>query len=137
MSSPSGAPRGPWSPGSRGAAWLEKGRAWVQGTPPAEPVALDGAALDGAGFDADPAVRTYLWQSLVATLLCCLPTGAVALVHASIAQNRLQSGDLDGARQASARARRWCVVSLIAFVAVLLLYLVAVVIIVAVAQRRS
>ncbi len=137
MSSPSGEPRGPLSPGSRGAAWLEKGRAWVQGTPPTEPVALDDAALDVAAIAADMPVRTYLWQSLVATLLCCLPTGAVALVHASVAQNRLQSGDLDGARQASARARRWCVVSLVAFAAVLLLYLVAVVIIVAVAQRRS
>ncbi len=137
MSSPSGEPRGPLSPGSRGAAWLEKGRAWVQGTPPTEPVALDDAALDDAAIAADMPVRTYLWQSLVATLLCCLPTGAVALVHASVAQNRLQSGDLDGARQASARARRWCVVSLVAFAAVLLLYLVAVVIIVAVAQRRS
>ncbi|MCK9896653.1 CD225/dispanin family protein [Frankia sp. AgB32] len=131
MSSPPGEPRGPLSPGSRGALWLERGRAWIQGTPPAELVPRDAAA------DAELPVRTYLWQSLVATLLCCLPTGAVALVHASIAQNRLQSGDLAGARQYSARARRWCGVSLVAFVAVLLLYLVAVVIIVAVAQHRS
>jgi hypothetical protein len=86
--------------------------------------------------DADRPVRTYLWQALVATLLCCLPTGAVALVYASLAQNRLQTGDLAGARHASDRARRWCLVSIVTFVAVLLLYLVAVVIIVAVAQHR-
>ncbi|MCK9875588.1 CD225/dispanin family protein [Frankia sp. Ag45/Mut15] len=82
-------------------------------------------------------VRTYLWQSLVATLLCCLPTGAIALVYASIAQNRLQLGDVRAARQASARARRWCIVSLITFVVVLLTYVVAVVILVAIAHDRA
>jgi len=86
--------------------------------------------------DAERPVRTYLWQSLVATLLCCLPTGAIALVYAAMAQNRLQTGDLAGARDASDRARRWCVVSVIAFVVVMLLYVVAVVIIVAIVRDR-
>ncbi|THJ74053.1 CD225/dispanin family protein [Candidatus Frankia alpina] len=85
---------------------------------------------------ADRPIRTYLWQSLVATLLCCLPTGIVAIVYATQAQTRLQAGDLLGARQASGRARRWCIVSLIAF-AVVLLVVVAIVIIVAIASRND
>ncbi|EIV94504.1 CD225/dispanin family protein [Frankia sp. QA3] len=86
---------------------------------------------------ADRPIRTYLWQSLVATLLCCLPTGIVAIVYATQAQTRLQVGNLAGAREASGRARRWCIVSLIAFVAVLLVYIVAIVIIVAIASRND
>ncbi|WP_261575864.1 CD225/dispanin family protein [Frankia gtarii] len=89
------------------------------------------------GGAADRPIRTYLWQSLVATLLCCLPTGIVAIVHATQAQTRLQAGDLLGARQASGRARRWCIVSLIAFAVVLLVYVIAIVIIVAIASRND
>ncbi|CAO5156835.1 hypothetical protein FAIPA1_10084 [Frankia sp. AiPs1] len=102
---------------------------------PADPAPPAGSVPEGD--DGTWEERTYLWQSLVATLLCCLPTGVIALVHASIAQNRLQNGDVWGARQSSARARRWCVISAIAFVVVLLVYVVAVVVLVAIARDRA
>ncbi|MCM3886233.1 CD225/dispanin family protein [Frankia sp. R82] len=121
---------------------------WAAGADPdgaVVPEAVLAGEADGPILEVGPSgeaewerpVRTYLWQSLVATLLCCLPTGVIALVYASITQNRLQAGDVPGARQASARARRWCVISMIAFVAVLLTYVVAVVILVAVAGDRT
>lgn len=116
-------------PLARGGSLFARGRQFVQGG------GLFAGGAPGA-VDAERPVRTYLWQSLVATLLCCLPTGAIALVYAAMAQNRLQTGDLAGARDASDRARRWCVVSVIAFVVVMLLYVVAVVIIVAIVRDR-
>jgi hypothetical protein len=58
-------------------------------------------------------IPTYLWQSIVVTVLCCLPAGVVAIVNASRVQSRQQMGDIQGALDASRRARTWCIVSLV------------------------
>jgi hypothetical protein len=58
-------------------------------------------------------IPTYLWQSIVVTLLCCLPAGVVAIVQASKVQSRQQYGDIQGALSASRNARTWCIVSLV------------------------
>ncbi|WP_256788043.1 CD225/dispanin family protein [Frankia sp. AvcI1] len=108
---------------------------WPQGEPGGWPPPEAGGAV--ATPAEDRPIRTYLWQSLVATLLCCLPTGIVAIVYATQTQTRLQAGNLAGAREASGRARRWCVISLIAFVVVLLVYVVAIVITVAIVSRND
>jgi hypothetical protein len=60
-------------------------------------------------------IPTYLWQSIVVTLLCCLPglpAGVVAIVQASKVQSRQQLGDIQGALRASKNARTWCIISL-------------------------
>ncbi|KJE21939.1 Interferon-induced transmembrane protein [Frankia torreyi] len=123
-----GHPRYADSPGTTG--WPD-GSGQPGGWPQPEP---GGAVATPA---ADRPIRTYLWQSLVATLLCCLPTGIVAIVYATQTQTRLQTGNLAGAREASGRARRWCIISLIAFVVVLLVYVVAIVITVAIVSRNN
>ena len=56
-------------------------------------------------------VPTYLWQSIVCTLLCCLPFGIVAIVYASQVGSRLAAGDYHGATDASEKAKLWCWVS--------------------------
>lgn len=61
-----------------------------------------------------PSIPTYLWQSILTTILCCPPTGAVAVAFASRASELRRRGDIQGAYQASRRARRWCAVSLVA-----------------------
>jgi hypothetical protein len=58
-------------------------------------------------------IPSYLWQSIVVTLFCCVPTGVVAIVAASKVQSRQQYGDIRGALDASRNARTWCVVSLV------------------------
>ncbi|WP_163548327.1 CD225/dispanin family protein [Candidatus Frankia nodulisporulans] len=58
-------------------------------------------------------VPNYLWQSIVVTLLCCLPAGVVAILYATKVDPRRQTGDIDGARNASSKARMWCVISLL------------------------
>jgi hypothetical protein len=57
-------------------------------------------------------IPTYLWQSIVVTILCCLPAGVVAIVNATRVQSRQAAGDIQGALDASRRARTWCIVSL-------------------------
>jgi len=66
-----------------------------------------------------PMPPTYLWQSVVVLLLCCLPLGVVALVFATQVSSRHESGDYAGAVDASGRARTWATV---AFIAGLLFY---------------
>jgi hypothetical protein len=57
-------------------------------------------------------IRNYLAESILVTLFCCLPFGIVALAYSSSVNGKSQSGDLAGAREASAMARAWCFVSM-------------------------
>lgn len=61
--------------------------------------------------DASPAQayppKTYLVESILATILCCLPFGIVGIVYASRVENRFYSGDLPGAEAASRQAEKW------------------------------
>ena len=56
-------------------------------------------------------IPTYLWQSIVVTICCCLPFGVVAIVYASKVAALEQSGDIAGAAAASESAKKWCHVS--------------------------
>lgn len=61
-----------------------------------------------------PDVPTYLMQSILVTLCCCLPLGIVAIVHASKVNTLLAAGDYDGAVKASAEANKWGMIGLVA-----------------------
>jgi hypothetical protein len=56
-------------------------------------------------------VPTYLAHSILATLLCCLPGGIVAIVYAAQVDSRARMGDIAGAMDASSKAKTWCWVS--------------------------
>ena len=51
--------------------------------------------------------KTWLVESILATLFCCLPFGIVGLVNASKVESRFYAGDIDGANKASADAGKW------------------------------
>lgn len=55
--------------------------------------------------------KTYLVESIVATILCCLPFGVVGIVNASRVESRFYAGDLDGAERASREAAKWTKIS--------------------------
>jgi hypothetical protein len=61
-----------------------------------------------------PIPPTYLWQSIVVTILCCWPFGIPAIVNAARVENRYNRGDYAGAERASSGAKTWSIVSLIA-----------------------
>lgn len=65
-------------------------------------------------YDANPvAVKTYLVESILVTIFCCLPFGIVAIVYASKANSCVSVGDINGAYTAAAAAKNWVTASFI------------------------
>ena len=42
-------------------------------------------------------IPNYLWQSIIVTLLCCLPLGIPAIIYATKVHTKLLQGDVAGA----------------------------------------
>ena len=55
-----------------------------------------------------PDVPNYLWQSIVVTILCCLPLGIPAIVYATKVNTLLMQNNVPGAQAASKSAKTWC-----------------------------
>ena len=56
-------------------------------------------------------IPNYLVPAILVTLLCCVPSGIVAIVYASQVNSKKQVGDFGGAAAASSKAQTWCWVS--------------------------
>ena len=76
---------------------------------PAPPPLVSSAAL-AAPLRSE--VPTYLVWSILLTLLCCL-LGFPAIIYAAQVTSKLDRGDAEGARRASANARIWCWVAFV------------------------
>jgi hypothetical protein len=79
------------------------------------PVAKDAPTLSPAVSPVTPGsvtstekVPTYLWQSIVCLVLCCLPAAIPALIFATKVGPALERGDIDDAKEASRLAKMWC-----------------------------
>lgn len=70
--------------------------------------------------------KNWLVESILVTLLCCLPFGIVGIVNAANVNSRYDAGDFEGAERASKEAGRWAKigfwVGLASVVLVLLFY---------------
>jgi len=64
-------------------------------------------------------IPNNLWQSIVVTLLCCLPFGVVAIVYAAKVDSLKRTGQIPEAMAAAANSRKWCNISVIAWFAVI------------------
>jgi hypothetical protein len=53
-------------------------------------------------------IPNYLIQSILVTLCCCIPLGVVAIIFAAQVNSKLAAGDIAGAREASANAKKFC-----------------------------
>lgn len=71
----------------------------------------------------EPMPKTYLVWAIVATMCCCLPLGAVAIIFASKVTSLYYKGDLAGARKASERAQLWIIITIVGGVLTNILYL--------------
>ncbi len=102
MSDAGGNPPAGWYPDSNqpGTQRYWDGQRWTEHTAPLHtggaPVG-GGAAAAGGAYGGER-IDTWLWQSIVATLLCCLPLGVVGIVFAAQAQSAINVGNLDEAR---------------------------------------
>lgn len=72
-----------------------------------------------------PKPSMNLVGAILATLLCCLPLGVVAIVYASQVDSKWAAGDWYGAQQASRNARNWANASLAAGLVGIVLYGIA------------
>lgn len=68
--------------------------------------------------------KTWLVESILATLFCCLPLGIVGIVNASKVESRFYAGDVNAAQQASAEAKKWTMISFILGLVGIVLYII-------------
>jgi len=61
----------------------------------------------------EPCPPTNLIWAIVTTLLCCLPTGVIAIIYAIRVSRLYQMGDVEGAKCASETGAWWCIASII------------------------
>jgi hypothetical protein len=68
--------------------------------------------------------KSWLVESILVTLFCCLPLGIVGIVNATKVESRFYAGDVSGATQASADAAKWTKIGFFAGIAVAVCYLI-------------
>jgi predicted secreted protein len=77
------------------------------GTPPPPPPA-PGYNQPTAGGTPPP---NYLVWAILSTLFCCLPLGIASIVFAAQVNGKYASGDIAGAQDSSAKARRFAMIA--------------------------
>jgi hypothetical protein len=70
--------------------------------------------------------KNWLVESILVTVLCCLPFGIVGIVNAANVNSRFDVGDLAGAERASKEAGKWTKIGFFIGLAGVILYLIAV-----------
>ena len=90
------------------------------GTPPPPPPA--------PGYNEGPAVGgtpppNYLVWAIVSTVLCCLPLGIVSIVFAAQVNGKFAAGDVAGAQNSSAKAKRFAIIAAVVGLVVNAIYL--------------
>lgn len=87
-------------------------------TPPGEPP-QEPSDPPGPGWQApqpgwgqqQPNIPNHLVWSILTTIFCCLPFGIVSIVHAAQVDSKVAAGDVQGAMDASNKARTWAIVA--------------------------
>ncbi len=100
-----------WWDGER---WGDQRRPAPSGEPggDASPAATPAPAAAGDG-GAPVRVDTWLWQSIVATLLCCLPIGIAAIIFSAQAQSAINVGDHAKAQEKARLAKTLTIVAVV------------------------
>lgn len=70
-----------------------------------------------------PMPKTWFVESLLVTILCCLPFGLAAVLKASKVESLYYAGDYESAEQASKDAKKWTIVGLCSSVAAIIIYI--------------
>ena len=71
-------------------------------------------------------IPNYLWQSIVVTIVCCLPLGIPAIVYATRVNSYLLQGNTAAAAEASGKAKMWCWIAVAVGIGGGLLYMILV-----------
>lgn len=68
--------------------------------------------------------KSWLVESILVTIFCCLPLGIVGIIKASKVKSLFEAGQIDLANAASAEAKKWVIYSVISGIIVGVLYFV-------------
>jgi len=90
-------------------------------TPP-ENSKLDSAYTDTEGINSQRPPKTWLFESILATILCCPSFGIAGIVNASKVESRFNTGDIQGAHRAAEQAKKWTTVSVVVALAFLIIF---------------
>lgn len=90
-------------------------------TPPGNST-LNSAYTDNEDIDLQRPPKTWLMESILATILCCPPFGIAGIVNAAKVQSRFYAGDIQGAHRAAAQAKKWTTVSVVVAIAFLIVF---------------
>ena len=66
--------------------------------------------------------RTWLVESILVTLFCCMPFGIVGIVNAAKVETRYNCGDIEGALRSSKEAGKWTQIGFWIGIAVVVAY---------------
>ncbi len=69
--------------------------------------------------------KTWLVESILVTLFCCLPFGIVGIVNAAKVNSLYASGNIEAAQQASATAAKWTKIGFIVGIVVIIVYAIS------------
>ena len=69
--------------------------------------------------------KSWMVESILVTLFCCLPFGIAGIVNASKVESKFYAGDIAGAKRASDEAGKWTKVSFLIGIGVVVLYAIA------------
>ena len=67
--------------------------------------------------------KTWLAESILVTIFCCLPFGIVGIVHASKVDSAFNAGNYEEADRASREAKKWLMIGFWIGVVIIGLYL--------------
>lgn len=70
--------------------------------------------------------KTWLLESILVTLFCCLPFGIAGIVNAAKVESRFYAGDIEGAKRASHEAGKWTKIGFWLGLAGVVIYLIIV-----------
>ena len=68
--------------------------------------------------------KTWLVESILVTLFCCLPFGVVAIVNSSKVESHFYEGNIEASERASKNAKIWVMWSFFPALAFWVLYLI-------------
>jgi hypothetical protein len=78
--------------------------------------------MENVNYQTPP--KTWLVESILVTLFCCLPFGIAGIVNASKVESRFYAGDIDAANRYSAEAKKWTIVSFWVGLASIVIYFI-------------
>jgi len=70
-----------------------------------------------------PPDNNLVW-AILSTVLCCLPLGIVAIIKSTQVNSKWQMGDIQGAQQAAADAKKYAMWGAIAGIIVMVIYMI-------------